>query len=345
VPGTLPVRSYGWRNDRSEPLKTDTYTETTVTLTVSPENDYSAVKLSDEAKEWDFGGAWGKLFDAQTTAVTRKIELDSLEQIVGAPYEAQIVIDPSSTNLKAAIDEGRDLFFNAFSDAKQIMAKMRCPMDGQVFAVAGANFAGQLRKNQKAGLATSDSTSAFAQNTIGTYAGITVVEDFNIDPDACYVYAKSGIVMFNAAPSIPLGAVRGAIQSKNGISLRWLQDYDHAYQIDRSTFSAWKAFSYVEDSLIQRNTDKTQDIVGSSRYFLRGVKLVLKAGTYASAVGYVPGDGGSATGGREGASATSELGLVFQGKPFTGTLPAGEDFPNVLLTAKNRADAAYAPKV
>lgn len=345
VPGTLPVRSYGWRNDRSEPIRTDTYTETKVDLTVSPENDYSAVKLSDEAREWDFGGEWGRIFTAQISTIVRTLEFDVLNEIVTAPYEAMIVVDPSTTNIKAQADIGRDLFFNAFSDAKQIMAKMRCPMDGAVYATAGANFASHLRKNQKLALATSDNGSAFADNLIGTYAGITVVEDLNIDPDACFVYAQSGVLMFNAAPQIPLGVNHGAIQNVGGISLRWIQDYDPGYQIDRSTFSAWKAFSYVKDSLIQRNTDKTQDIVGSSQYFLRGVKIVLKSGTFASATQYVPGDGGAATGGRAGASASSELGKVFNGQPFAGSLPAGEDYPNVLLTAKLRGDAAYAPKV
>jgi hypothetical protein len=344
VPGTLPVRSYGWRNDRSEPIKTDTYTETKVDLTVQPENDYSSVKLIDEALEWDFGGSWGKIFNAQTTAIVRKLEFDVLDQILAAPYEALFLIDATTTNIKAQADLGRDLFFNAFADAKQAMAKMRCPMDGAIYAACGANFAAELRKNQKLGLNQgTGNEGAFANATILTYAGITAYEDFNIPDDECYVYAKSGMVMFNAAPQVPLGAKQGAIQNKDGFSLRWIQDYDPGYQIDRSTFSAWKGFSYVKDSLIQRNTDKTQDIVGTEQYFLRGVKISLKNAT--NTVGYVPGDGGAATGGRAGASATSELGKVFKGLPFAGTLPAGEDYPNVLLTAKNRADAAYAPKV
>lgn len=341
VPGTLPVRSYGWRNDRSEPLRTDTYTETKVDLTVNPLNDYSAVKLIDEALEWDFGGAWGKIFDAQTSTIARGIERNILDLILDAPYEALIKIDPSTANLQAQHDLGRDLFFNAFSDAKQVLAKMRSPMDGPVFAVAGANFASELRKNSKALVNHGTGESAFASNTIMTYAGITVVEDFNIDPDLCYVYAKSGFLFFNAAPQIPLGAVRGAIQNQDGISLRWLQDYDPAYQIDRSTFSSWKAFSYTKDRLTQRNTDNTQDIIGLTEYFVRGVIISIKTGD----AGYVPGDGGPATNDRKGASATSELGLVFKGLPFAGTLPAGERYPNVLLTAMDKVTATATASV
>lgn len=340
VPGTLPVRSYGWRNDRQEPIRTDTYTETKVDVTVQSENDYSAVKIIDEALEWDFGGAWGKIFVAQIKAITTKIEWDVLDMIKTAPYEAQIVIDPTPSNLAAQIDIGRDLFFNAFSDAKALLVKMRCPMDGVVTALCGSNFAAELRKNQKLGLNQgTGNESAFANNSILVYSGISVVEDTHLDPDECFVYAKSGMLFFNAAPAIPLGAKQGAIQNQDGISLRWIQDYDPAYQIDRSTFSSWKGFRYVDDYLMQRNTDNTQDIISTSPYFLRGVKIVMKAGTYASAVGFVPGDAGSTANGRRGAAASSDLSKVFKGLPFTGSLPAGERYPNVLLTAMTAVTA------
>lgn len=339
VPGTLPVRSYGWRNDRSQPIQTDTYTEQKVDLTVQPANDYSAVKLIDEALEWDFGGSWGKIFDAQTSTIARKIEFDVLDQIVTAPYEAVVKVDPSTANIQAQADLGRDYWFNVLSDVRQILAKMRCPMDGPVFARAGANVAAELRKNQKLALnANTGDESAFARDTILTYAGITVLEDFNVDPDEMFIYAKSGYLFFNAAPAIPLGAKQGAIQNRDGVSLRWIQDYDPGYQIDRSTFSSWKGFTFTKDNLIQRNEDSTQDLISLDQYFLRGVKVTMKTG----AVSLLPGDAGDTSNGRQGAAATSDLAKVYRGEPFTGTLPAGEDYPNALLTAKTYTDNATA---
>lgn len=336
VPGTLPVRSYAWRNDRQEPLRSDTYKEQTVKVSVEREHIYSAVKIIDEALEFDFDGDWGRIFLAQVETLVRKIDFTLLDMIENAPVEGKIVIDPSAANIQAAADQGENFFFNAFDDARVMMQKMRCPMDGQVFALAGSAFASKLRRANKGLLhAGTGNESAFATRAILTYAGITVVEDMNIDPDLCYVFAKSGMVFWNAAPAIPLGAKAGAIQNQKGISLRWLMDYEHDYANDRSMFSTWYGNRYVDDYLRQRNSDNTQDIISTQPYFLRGVVISMKSGD----TGFEPGDGGSDTNGRRGAAATSDLAKVYNGLPFSGTLPAGERLPSVLITAQTAATA------
>lgn len=335
VPGTLVARSYAWKNDRQEPLRSDTYSETTVQLTVERNHIYNAVKIIDEALEFDFEGDWGKIFLAQTDALVREMDRVVLNQILGAPYEALIKMDPSDANIKAAHELGQDYLFNQFDRAVTIMEQMRCPMDGQIFALAGRNVASMLRRNNKQMIhAGTGNEGAFATRNIWTYAGVSVTESNLVDPDRVYIFAKSGMALWNAAPAIPQGAKAGAIQNKGGISLRWLMDYDHDYAIDRSMFSTWYGTRYVEDLLKQRNTDDSADVIGKERYFLRGVVLSVKT----SDTEFVPGDAGSASGvdgnGRSGASATSELGLVYKGLPFAGVKPVGERLPNVLITAQ-----------
>lgn len=346
VPGVLYARTYAWRNDRVEPLRADTYSEKTVVLSVEREHIYSGAKLIDEALEFDFEGEWGKIFLAQTNALVRKTDRIILNQILKAPYEALLKMDPSDTNIKAAADLGQDYLFNQFDRAVTVMEQMRCPMDGEVFALAGRNVASLLRRSNKAFIHQgTGNEGAFATRQIWNYAGVLVTESSLVDPDRVYIFAKSGMVFWNAAPAIPRGAQAGAIQNQGGISMRWLMDYDHDYAIDRSFFSTWHGERYVEDLLMQRNTDDTADLVGNDFYFLRGVVLSIKTGD----TEFIPGDGGSNAGidnnGRKGMSATSELGLVYKDLPFAGTMPAGERMPNVLLTAQTAVTATATASV
>lgn len=51
VKGTVPVRTYTARNDRSQPIITDQYQETVVTVTISADRPYSAIKMTDEQRD------------------------------------------------------------------------------------------------------------------------------------------------------------------------------------------------------------------------------------------------------------------------------------------------------
>lgn len=340
VPGALPARTYAWRNDRQEPLRADTYTEKTVIISVERENIYSGVKLIDEALEFDFEGDWGKLFLAQVDALVRMTDRIILNQILSAPYEALLKMDPSDANIKAAHDIGQDYLFNQFDAAVVLMERMRCPMDGEVYALAGRNVASLLRRSNKAFIHQgTGNEGAFAGRQIWNYAGVLVQESNLVDPDRVYIFAKSGMVFWNAAPAIPKGAKAGAIQNHSGISMRWLMDYDHDYQIDRSFFSTWHGERYVTDLLVQRNSDDSMDVVGDKLFFLRGVVLSIKT----SDTQFVPGDSGSTAGvdgnGRLAADPDSELARVYNNLPFAGSKGPGERMPNVLITAQDAITA------
>jgi hypothetical protein len=326
VEGTLPVRSYAWRNDRAEQIKVDTYVEQTVNLTVEPNNDYSAVALIDEALEFDFKGAWGKLFGAQTKAVTRGLDARVRNQVLNAPYERVMALVASSAAKSAASADGEDLVFNFFSDVQAELKALRNP-DTNVVAVVGSGWANLLRKASKGTKNQGTGDGAFASNVIDSYAGITAIEDPTLPKNEGYVYAASAVLLFTAAPAVPLGATKGAISNQNGFALRWIQDYDASRQIDRSTFNSWIATGVTKDNLRQINTDGTQEIVSPTQYFVRGLKIVLAAdATAATAAEIKPGDAKARTNGSLGSSATSDLAKVYNDQPFAGTLPAGEDF-------------------
>lgn len=329
VPGALPAREYGWRNDRAEPIKTDTYEETTVDITVGPPtNDYSAVKLTDEQAEFDLKGGFGILLDAQTSTVANKVNQRAREEILNAPYEIAIAADVTRAQIENDMKIGQDTWFNAFVDAGRHMNQLGVPF-GNRTALVGQAVAAELQKSQKLHkVQGNNSDAAFATANIGTYAGFNIVEDVAglVEPDEALVFDQSGFQFWSHAPAIPQGAVRGARTNVNGVGMRWLVDYDNGYQVDRSTFNTWAGFNYARDFV--KGHDNVGNVVfGTEPYFVRGVKLIFKD----SNGGWTPGDGGNADNGRKGASADSELARYFNREPLkTFEAPAGNWYPGVL---------------
>lgn len=331
VKGTLPVRHYGIRNDRSQPIKTDVYKETKVDLTVSAEDAYSAVALTEEQKAFDLKGGFGDLVDAQTDAIAEDTQRVALQHILDAPFEACLAVDPSTANLKASIEIGQDYIYNQLVKARQILTKLRAP-EGERFVRAGSEVAALIRMNQRLTRVTDPGATALSQYDIGQIAGFNIVEDPFMPADEAIVYVKSAYQFWNYAPGVPDGAIKGGIGNKNGIAMTWIYDYDSSYQVDRSSWKTWRAWGHAKDLLKQINEDKTQTLIGTEQYFLRGLKIKIGDASIdevtgnlsATNVGWVPGDGRDTVGGtRKGTLATSELGLVFAGKPFVGTLPEG----------------------
>ena len=329
VPGALPAREYGWRNDRSEPIKTDVYEETKVDITVGPPtNDYSAVKLTDEQAKFDIGGDFGVLTDAQTDAVATKVNQRARQELLNAPYELALGIDVSRTATLEAMEVNQDIWFNAFIDAGRALNRLGVPF-ARRNAMVGSAVAAELLKSQKLKkIEGHNDPNVFSQAVIGQYAGFTIVEDTAnlVGPDEALVFDSTGFQFWSYAPDIPMGATRGARTNIDGVGMRWLVDYDHGYQVDRSTWNSWTGFNYARDFVSGHDTDGAK-VNGTTPYFVRGVKLIFKDGTG----GWQPGDAGNADNGRQGAAADSELAKYWKGEPLkAASTPVGQWYPNVL---------------
>jgi hypothetical protein len=320
VKGTVPVRTYAPRNDRSAPIVTDSYSETTVSLTISQDRPYSAVKLTDEQKDWDFNG-WAPLLDAQTEALGEYLEHGVLNQIKSAPYERKILIDNSDAAYTAAQKRQQDLFYNAVVEAKSSLAKMRTP-DTKFECLIGLDLADELIKSNKLVKANGGGDTALAGASIGTLAGVNFIPSVHIASDQAIMYAKSGFLVFTGVASIPNSVPFGASASANGWALRHLQDYDTSYLVDRSVFDCFAGYAYTKDRL--KIVDQ-QGIshVGTEEFFVRGVQLGIKGGTLGS-VEKKPGDGSTDT---PGGAANSWLAKVWNQTGITTTIPDGEPFP------------------
>jgi hypothetical protein len=320
VKGTVPVREYAPRNDRSEPIRTDTYEETSVSLTISQNRPYSAIKLTDEQKDWDFNG-WAPIIDSQVDALGEYLEHGVLGSILNAPYERRILIDNSDAAFLKAKERNQDLFWNAITEAKSSLRKMRTP-DTTFNCLVGLDLADELVKSNKLVKVQGTGDSALANSSLGTIAGVNFIPSVHIPGDQAFMYASSGFLCFTGVASIPNSVPFGASASANGWALRWLMDYDTAYLTDRSVFDTFMGTAYTKDRLKvvdQQGISHT----GTEEFFVRGVQLGLKGGTLGT-VERKPGDGGTDT---PGGAANSWLAKVYNRTTINSPVPAGDPFP------------------
>lgn len=337
VRGTLPVRHYALRNDRSQPIVTDTYRETTVKITLDADRVYSAVKVTDEQKKWDFADGLGDLLMTQAEVIGGYIDHRVLAEILNAPYERVIAVDDSVATVKAKLEINQDVYFNAFDEAVKSMKLMRTPSE-KVVALAGAEFASRLRRSQKLVKVQGTGDDALSNSTLGSIAGVTVVESNLVPSNEVRVFLKSAVVLYTAASDLPASAPFAKAVNAHGYAMRHIMDYDSGFLSDRSVFDALFGTHYTKDRL-EVITKSGQTLLSDNEYFVRGVKLVL--GTTGERK---PGDGSTDT---AGGDPNSYLAKIFNGQEIDDVefknakpWPLGGNYPGDKYGAKASAEVA-----
>lgn len=263
VEGVLPFHEYAWRNDRSSGIVFDSYSERKIPVTFGG-NFYSAVKLTDEQYDFDLL-QWGKLLTPQSKAVARGLGRKAVSVLKDQTYNA--VIGNAEQNLRGAIVE-----------ARRVLNAWNVP-DGDRYMLVGTDFESALLNDEKMNLAQNvgdgQAESILLNATIGRRFGFTIVVDQTIPADAAYAFASSAFIFANAAPSVPNSVPFGATASYEGISLRWVRDYDSEHMQDRSVVNTYAGFRSVEDVLVGWDDTNKVEVVSADEHFVRGVKLLL----------------------------------------------------------------------
>ena len=266
LPGRLPGRTYDFRNDRSEGIIFDIYKEGLVTMTMGG-HAYSGVELSDEQRDFDLGGGYGPLLGAQADAVVRVLNEGAANLITGANYK--VTIGRIEEDLRGALVE-----------ARRVLNALRVPGNQRILLI-GTNVEAALLLDEKITIASNvgdaRADNALTDATLGKLMGFTVVADPTIDPDTAYAFVPDAFAFRTAAPTVPNGVPFGTTKSWEGFALRFMQDYDPRYFVDRSVVDAWFGSAPVEDMLYPVKNSKLVnfDPASLNKYFLRGIKLTL----------------------------------------------------------------------
>lgn len=281
VPGVLAAHDYAWRNDRSQPIQVDQYSDRTVAVKFGG-NAYSAVELTDEQYEFDFN-AWSELLAAQCQAVARRLEYGAVKAMVDGKYA--VTVGATAGNLSNDIVEA-----NRVLNTVGVPAASRTLLVGsEVEAVMQTDPAFNIASN----VGDANANSALHDAAIAKWKGANVVRSLDLPSDEAYLFAGSAFAFLNAAPHVP-DSVKGGTTSFEGIALRWVRDYDPMYMVERSVVNTWYGFAPVLDPILYWDAANDREAVSEGEYLVRGVRLKLggkdsyfaaDAGTGAAAVG------------------------------------------------------------
>lgn len=263
VEGVLPFHDYAWRNDRSAPIVFDEYKERKIAVTFGG-NVYNAVKVTDEQNDFDLA-SWAKLLRPQVKAVARGLQRRAVSTLTGATYNATIgdvAADPRG----------------GIIEARRVLNAFHAPGEGRILLV-GTEFESVLLNDDKLNLAQnvgdSEAESALRSATISQRFGFRIVVDQTIPADTAYAMSPDAFIFLSGAPSVPQSVPYGATTSFEGIALRWVRDYDPNYMQDRSVVNTYAGFRDVKDVLVSWDAANNTEVVSTSEYNVRAIKLVL----------------------------------------------------------------------
>jgi hypothetical protein len=275
VEGVLPFRTYEWRSGSaasSTPgtragIQFDQYSEKTVAVKFGG-NIYSAVKLTDEQRDFDLNG-WAKLMAKQTEAVSRGLEREAVNYLTDQSY---------AVTLGGAVSGRAGDLRKTLIKAREVLNKFRIPAEGRVLLV-GSGWESALLSDDKLNLAGNvgeqEAVSALREASIGRRFGFDIVVSQEVPADAAYALHRSAFIFATGAPSVPQ-SVTGGTASYNGVAMRWIQDYDANYLTDRSVVNTYKGFRSVKDQLIGID-GQDQAYVSVNEHFVRAIALDLVA--------------------------------------------------------------------
>ncbi|MEU9605453.1 hypothetical protein [Streptomyces sp. NPDC048057] len=268
VEGVLPYRTYGWRNNRSTELQFDTYAEKTVQVTFGGDV-YSALQLTDEQADFDLLG-WAKLMAKQTEAVGKGLEYEAVDYLLKAPYSVTLGGAVASRSYRKTLIR-----------AREVLNKFRVPKEGRTLLV-GSGWENELLSDPDLNLASNvgdgEAVSALKEATLGRRYGFNIVTSDELPADFAVAMVSSAFIFATGAPSVPKSVPFGAAASYNGISLRWIRDYDATRLVDRSVVNTYKGFRIIQDHLIGRDAQTpSQGFVSEHEHFVRAIKLDLDA--------------------------------------------------------------------
>lgn len=263
VEGVLPFHEYAWRNNRATGITFDEYSERKIAVTFGG-NFYSAVKLTDEQADMDFEGR-SALLRPQVKAVARGLGRAAITKLTGQTYN--VTIGNAERNLRGALIE-----------ARRVLNKFHAPAEGRVLLV-GSDFESALLNDSALNLAQNvgdaEAEAALTMATIGRRFGFQIVVDDTIPTAAAYAMHPSAFIFLNAAPSVPQSVKAGATSSFEGVSIRYIQDYDPNYLQDRSVVNTYAGFREVKDVLVGWDDTNKVEVISASEYLVRAIKLDL----------------------------------------------------------------------
>lgn len=230
---------------------------------------YNGAPITDEELTLDITDFAVQVLQPQVRAVVEGLEDEAVDVIEGATYPARLTIDPTDAEF---VIGGETDWYRVAARAGTLLDLENVPTSGRTWLV-GSTIAeeiivsDQFRKYDNIG---PDATDALRERKIGRIAGFDLVKSTDLDPEDSFAYHSTAFVLATRAPVVPRGATFGQVTSAGsragspgfyqGISVRWLCDYDYTNTTDRSLVNTWAGTAVVLDPITPSNPASASEL-------------------------------------------------------------------------------------
>jgi hypothetical protein len=237
---------------------------------------YNGAPITDEELTLDIVDFGAQILTPQIIAVAEGVEDELVDEIQGATYPTAMNLNPDWTEFKVS---GKTDWYLVAARAAKLLDKNNVPAGGRTLLIgAGVKeeiiTSDRFTRNDSVG---GQATDVIGERRVGRIAGFDVIYSPSLDDDEAYAYHRTAFVLATRAPLVPrgasmastrtVGAVGGAMGYYQGVSVRWLMDYDYTNTTDRSLVNTWVGTATVLDPDAPTNPASTKSLKRAVKIF------------------------------------------------------------------------------
>jgi hypothetical protein len=253
------------------PITNDSSVEFSVPVQLTTDV-YNGAPITDEELTLDITDFGRQILNPQIKAVAEGVEDIAADAVELATYRSDMTINQDWTEFMVS---GRTDWWRVAARAAKLLDIKNVPATDR-FLLVGADVKEEIVTSDR--FATFNSrgpqvNDVFTNRQVGTIADFTVVYSPSIGASAAYAYHRTAFVMATRAPLVPRGATAGVVRSAgsaateggaagfyDGLSIRWLSDYDYTNTTDRSLVNTWVGTATVTDPDTPSNPASTKSL-------------------------------------------------------------------------------------
>ncbi len=228
-PASLTARTLA---NRDSAITIDDIAETGVPVSLNT-HIYSAVAITDEETEFSIEDFIAQVAAPQIRSVAEKAEDVLADEFNGLSSDLEVAANGSDV-------------LGIIAEAVEGLNSENVPFQGRFLAVSPSFLTHLLKTDLLLKVNEAGNESALRSATVGQLFGLNVVTANALDAGTAVAYHRDAFALVTRAPRVPQGVATGASQAYQGISMRWIMDYDTAYLRDRSVLSMFAGATVLD---------------------------------------------------------------------------------------------------
>jgi hypothetical protein len=272
---TVTMRVPARRTARTRTLRAGTpiVNDTSVEFGVDVKLDtdiYNGAPITDEEFTLDIVDFGTQILMPQITAVAEGLEEVAVAEIEGATYATDMTINADDTEM---VVSGATDWYRVANRSRRLLNDKNVPRGGRTLLIA-SDIEEDILNNDRFTRFDSiggGAEDALREGTIGRIGGFNVVPSSALEEGQAFAYHRTAFVLGARAPRVPQGVnmgttrglseAQGATGSFDGISVRWIMDYDYTNTTDRSLVNTWAGTATVTDPDDPTDAESTKSLM------------------------------------------------------------------------------------